>query len=72
MVVEIPELVKQGVEFIEGGGGWAGAEPFLEGLPEPFDLAAGLRMGRGRVDGVCAQGAPVASNADSKACSRPV
>jgi hypothetical protein len=46
-VVEAGELVEEGLEAGQGGGlGWLGAEPFLEGLLEPLDLALGLGVVR--------------------------
>lgn len=43
-VVVRPELIEQIVELGERGRGVPGSEPALQGLPEPFDLAAGLRL----------------------------
>jgi hypothetical protein len=44
-VVDLDELIKQGLQLGEGGGLlWLGAEPLLEGLLESFDLALGLRV----------------------------
>jgi len=46
-VVEAGEGVEQGLELAEGGGlGPLGAQPVLEGLLEPLDLALGLRVVR--------------------------
>src|SRR3954470_2179287 len=59
VVVVLTELVEQFVEFGEGGRCRAGGEPFLQGLPEPFDLAAGLRMIRRGVDGAHTEGTQV-------------
>ena len=56
VVVEGAELREQGVELVDGGRGVARPEPFLQRLPEPFDLAAGLRVKRRRVDRSNAQG----------------
>jgi hypothetical protein len=42
-VVVVGELVEQCLELGQGGGGM-GCEPFLLGLVETLDLAAGLRM----------------------------
>jgi hypothetical protein len=42
-VVVVGELVGQCLELGQGGGGM-GCEPFLLGLVETLDLAAGLRM----------------------------
>jgi hypothetical protein len=42
VVVEFPELLELVVEVGEGGRRIFGAQPLLQGLPEPFDLAAGL------------------------------
>ena len=44
-VVVAAEGVELGLQLAQGGGrgGWLG-EPLLEGLVEPFDLAAGLRV----------------------------
>jgi len=44
-VVEVAELLEQVVEVSEGGRRFVGAQPLLQGLPEPFDLAAGLGVG---------------------------
>ena len=41
VVVGVGEAVEQCLEFGEGGGLGLGSEPFLEGLLEPFDFAAG-------------------------------
>ena len=41
VVVDIDEGVDVGLEFGDGGGCWLSAEPFLEGLLESFDFAAG-------------------------------
>ena len=43
-VVEGGELVELGLEFGHGGGGFLGAEPFLQGLLEPLHFALGLRV----------------------------
>lgn len=50
VVVKLAELVEEIVELGDGLWGWAGPQPLLEGLPQPFDLAAGLRMKWARVD----------------------
>jgi hypothetical protein len=42
-VVVVGELVEQCLELGQGGGGMGG-EPFLLGLVEALDFAAGLRM----------------------------
>jgi hypothetical protein len=44
MVVEAAELLEQVVEFSDGGRRVAGGQPLLQRLPEPLDLAAGLRL----------------------------
>lgn len=50
VVVVGDEGVELGLQFGEVGGRWAAAEPFLEGLLEAFDLAAGLGVvGAGRL-----------------------
>ena len=42
VVVLVGEGVEQGLQLVDGGGlGGLGAEPFLHGLLEAFDLAAG-------------------------------
>ena len=44
-VVELDELIEQGLQLGEGGGLLGlGSEPFFEGLLEPFDFALGLRV----------------------------
>ena len=46
VVVDGGEGVQEGLELGEGGWlGGLGGEPGLEGLPEAFDLALGLRVG---------------------------
>lgn len=51
VVIETAELLKEVVEIFDGGCRVAGVQPVFQCLPEPFSLAAGLRMqGRG-VDG---------------------
>ena len=46
-VVDLDELIGQGLQLGEGGGlSGLGAESFLEGLLESFDLALGLRVVR--------------------------
>ena len=58
MVVVVDEGVELGLEVGEVGGEWLVAEPFLEGLLEPFDLPGGLRVIRaagGRCDAGLAQ-----------------
>ena len=44
MVVDLDELIDQVLEAGDGLGGWPGGHPFLEGLLESFDLAAGGGM----------------------------
>jgi len=51
-VVDLDEGVEKVLEFVDGVGFRFGGEPFLEGLVEPFDLAAGLGVERPRVGGV--------------------
>ena len=43
-VVVAGEGVQLGLQDRDGGGGWLTGQPFLEGLVESFDLAAGLRV----------------------------
>ena len=46
-VVDLGELIEQGLQLGEGGGlSGLGAEPLLEGLLEPLDFALGLGMVR--------------------------
>lgn len=45
LVADGGEVIGQGLELGDGGGlGRLGGEPGLEGLPEPLDLALGLRV----------------------------
>ena len=74
LVVLVDELVEESLEFRQGGGGWLGGEPFLEGLLEAFDFAAGggvvgagvllgdVERGEGGLESVAA--AAVAGEAD--------
>jgi hypothetical protein len=49
-VVDAGEGVQELLEFGEGGGlGRLGGQPFLQGLPEPLDLALGLGVVRAAV-----------------------
>ena len=48
-VVKGGELVEQHLEFDERLGGWLLVKPALEGLVEPFNLAAGGRVVRATV-----------------------
>src|SRR3954447_3637435 len=61
-VVVLGEDQQAGVDVGELGGGavtsLVGAQPLLQRLPEPFDLAAGLGVIRGRGDRLGAQPAP--------------
>jgi hypothetical protein len=51
LVVEGDEDVDVGLEFGDRGGlDGLGSQPFLQGLLESLDLAAGRRMVGGRVD----------------------
>lgn len=59
VVVEIAESLQQCIEFLDSCGRVAGVEPFLQRLPEPLDLAAGLGVVRGRVDSAYAQDAQI-------------
>jgi hypothetical protein len=43
-VVVVAEGVELGLQLPQGPGSGLAGEPFLEGLVEPFDLAAGLRV----------------------------
>jgi hypothetical protein len=44
-VVVVGEGVQQGLQLGQAGGlGGLGAEPFLQGLLEPFNFALGLRV----------------------------
>ena len=44
MVVVSGEVVEQRLEVVDRRGGGSSGEPFLEGLLEAFDLAAGGRV----------------------------
>jgi hypothetical protein len=46
VVVVADEGVELGLESPFGAGGWSSSEPVLQGLVEPFDFAAGLRVVR--------------------------
>jgi hypothetical protein len=47
LVVIAGELIEQGLELGEAGGlPGLGGQPFLQGLPEPLDLALGLGVVR--------------------------
>ena len=48
-VVVLAELVELLLELGERAGRWAGSEPALQGLVEPFGLALGLRVSWGSV-----------------------
>jgi hypothetical protein len=50
VVVFVGEGVELGLQFGDRGGGGLAGQPFLEGLLESFDFAAGGRVVGGGVD----------------------
>lgn len=66
-VVDVDERVELGLQVGEGVGGVAGGQPAFEGLVEPFDFAAGLRVVGAGVDQADAEGGQVAGRWRSSA-----
>ena len=87
LVVMLAELVELALQLRGAAGRWAGSEPALQGLVEPFGLALGLGVSGGPVlladteqrqdvfEGVAPAGEPRGVDAaviGQRACRRPV